>query len=214
MPPPELPADAPRPDAPHPIQVDLAPAGRHEPDPAVFDGLDGGSCQALHIHEPLQRKERLDGGAAPITRTDRMVVVFGFNEEAVPLQPLDDRLPGLGGGQPGEVAGLFGHEPVRPDHRHAGQTVPQTDLPVVGVVSRGDLQGAGAEADIHMLIGDDRDLAPYHRHHGGLTDEPPVTRVLGIDGHGRVTEDGLGTSGRHSQRLSGAGHRVADIVQF
>ncbi len=201
MPPPQLPADAPGSDAPHPVKIDITPAFGHKPNPSVFHGRDRGLYQTLHVHEPLQRQKRFDGSAAAVAGADGVAVVLGLHEQALLLQALDDGVAGFGGAQPFELAGLRGHEPIEADHGYAGKAVTQTDLPVVRVVTRGDLERTGPEADIHVLVGDDGHLPAHQRHHRGPSHETPVARVLGIDRHRGVPQDGLRSRGGHRQGL-------------
>ena len=94
------------------------------------------------------------------------------------------------------------------------QPVAFPDLEVVGVVAGGDLQRPGAELAVHILVGDDGDFAPQDGHDGLFADELLVARVLGVDGHGGIAQDGLRAGGRHRdvRRFSvGAGLRRAII---
>jgi hypothetical protein len=69
------------------------------------------------------------------------------------------------------------------------------DEEVVGVVGRRDLERAGAELHVHILVGDDGDLAVHEGQDHGLADHVLVARVIGVHGHGRVAEHGLGPGG-------------------
>ena len=93
-------------------------------------------------------------------------------QPALLAQRGDDRLLRLGGGQPGEaLARLLGHPPVGADHADLLEPVLAADLEVVGVVAGGDLQRAGAELGVDVLVGDDRQPAADQRQHAVLADQ-------------------------------------------
>ena len=77
----------------------------------------------------------------------------------------------------------------------------RADVEVRLVVRGRDLEHAGAEFKIHMLVADDRDELLLARQFGGqrtddvLADEMRVTRVFRIHGHGGVAGNRLGPSG-------------------
>ena len=98
--------------------------------------------------------------------------------------------------------------PVRGDHaalvhdRHGRQRVAAADLEVVGVVRRGDLDRAGAERRVDVLVGDDRDPAAGERQLDLRADQVRVALVGGVDGHGGVAEHGLRPGGGDHDRSS------------
>ena len=143
-----------------------------------------------------------------------MVVVLSFDEETRFCQPFQDGGPGIGGGHTGKLARLRGHEPVEPDHRETGEPVAHAYLPVVRVVPGRDLESAGAEADVHVLVGDHRHLTPRERHHCHLADKTPVSGVFGIDRDGSVAEDRLRAGGSHRQRFARSGDRILHVVEL
>ena len=59
-------------------------------------------------------------------------------------------------GEPGEAPGGLGHAPVLADHGDLLEPVAAADLEVVRVVAGRDLERAGAELRLHVLVGDDR----------------------------------------------------------
>ncbi len=79
------------------------------------------------------------------------------------------------------------------------QRVPPADLVVVEVVPRRDLDAAGAECRIDVVIGDDRNHAVGERQADVLPDEMPIALVLGVHGDGGVAQHGLRTRGRDDQ---------------
>ena len=65
-----------------------------------------------------------------------------------------------------------------------------------------DLQTSRSELDIHVSVLDDGYDASHERHNHLLALEPLVLGVLGVDTHGSVAHDGLGTCGSHNGIIS------------
>jgi len=87
------------------------------------------------------------------------------------------------------------------------------DLEVVGIVTRGDLQGAGAEVGLDVVVGDDLQLPAGERQHDLLSHQPRVPLIGGIDRHCGVGEHRLRPH-RGDDHLSFAvGQRVGDRVE-
>ena len=94
-----------------------------------------------------------------------------------------------------------------------GSAIAQTGLVIVGIMAGGDLDDAGAEGRVDQeRIGDDRDLAVGQGQVDVLADQVFVARVVGMNGHGRVAQHGLGPGGGDVEDLAGrrAGDRVLD----
>ena len=66
---------------------------------------------------------------------------------------------------------------------------------VIGVVCRRYLQTARTELDVHVTVLDDRNNATHQRNDDLASLQPLVLRVFGIDTHGSIAHDGLGTCG-------------------
>ena len=80
-------------------------------------------------------------------------------------------------------------------------------------MGRGDLDDAGAERRVDQeRIGDDRDPAAGQGQLDVLADQVFVARVVGMHGHGRVAEHGLGPGGGDVQDFAArrAGDRILD----
>src|SRR5439155_4643866 len=124
---------------------------------------------------PLQRDARLDATVAAIAERHRVTVGLALLELAVPLQPLEDTLVRFFLAQARELPGLLVHPAVRSDHGDLGQTVIATDLVVQRVVTRCDLERAGAELTLDSLVCDHRYTALDHRHDHLAADQVPIT---------------------------------------
>ncbi len=99
------------------------------------------------------------------------------------------------------------------EHRDHRQVVADTDLVVVLVVRRRDLDHAGAEFLVHIVVGNDGDLAAHQRQGHGLADQMLVALVFRVDHHGHVAQHGFRAGGGHHQLAFAAGQGVGDVPQ-
>ena len=83
------------------------------------------------------------------------------------------------------------------------------DLEIVEIMAGRDLDRAGAELGIGMLVGDDRDQPAGDRVLHLLADQFLVTLVVGVDRDRHVGEHRLGPRRRHLDRARAVGERVA-----
>ena len=138
----------------------------------VAHGGDGRRGELLHAAEPLQRDERLDAGAERSQWPTECTVRLLLAQQAALAQVLDHLLLGLGHRQTRvALARLVGHVPVEADHGDLGEAVAAPDLEVVRVVARGDLERAGAEGEVDVVVGHDRHVALGQRHDRALADQ-------------------------------------------
>ena len=82
MAPPELAADAPVLDVPHPLEVRLRPVLRHEARAAVFHRGDGRRGERRDLHVPLVREIRLEHGAAAVAARHDEPMLLDVLEQA------------------------------------------------------------------------------------------------------------------------------------
>ena len=88
--------------------------------------------------------------------------------------------------------------------------VSQADLIVVGVMAWRHLDGARAEAELNILIGNDGEFSADQRQDGVLADKVLIALVIGVNGNAGVAEHGLGTCGRDDELLV----RILDGVSY
>ena len=210
--PPELPADAPRPQVVHPVDVHAAPALGRELDLAVADDVRRRPLELVHVHEPLLADERLDGRAATVAGGDAVRVVLDLDQGAERAQVRGHALGGLLDLEAGVRAAGRGDAAVLADGLDGLQAVRAADVEVGEVVRRRDLEGAGAEGGVDALVRHDLELAPEQRQEGRLADEVLVPLVVGVHGHGGVAEHGLGARGGDGHAAA-ADDLVADVVE-
>ncbi len=78
------------------------------------------------------------------------------------------------------------------EHVDQRQLVPPSDLEIVEVVRRRDLDRAGALLGIGIFVRDDGNAPPDQRQDGVPPDQVAVAPVIGVHGNGGVAEHGLG----------------------
>ena len=159
VPPPELARDAPGPDVLHPVEVDALPLLGRDPHLVALDDLDRRLGQLVHPAEPLQGDQRLDPLAGAVRERDRVRVLLLGAEQALLPERGDHRLLGLGGGHSRVLARVLVHPAVLADHRDLLEPVLAPDLEVVDVVAGRDLERAGPELGVDVVVGDDRQPA-------------------------------------------------------
>src|SRR5438552_5845911 len=123
-------------------------------DTAGAERLECGLAQLVHRAPTLQRDARLDAALAAIAERHRVAVGLTLLQLVVLLQPLEDASVRFLLLQPCELAGLLAHPPVRSDHRDLRQPVVAADLVVERIVTRRDLERAGAEVALDPLLRD------------------------------------------------------------
>ncbi len=213
MPPPQLARDAPRTNVLHPIEVHPPVVARDDPHPLLEDRGDRRLGELLHAHEPLQRDQRLDALPGAVRVGDLVLVGLLAHDAAFRPQRRHHRRARLHHREPREaLARLGGHAPVLTDHRDLVEFVALADLEVVGVVRGGDLQLAGAEVHLHVLVRDDRQMPSDERQDRGATDELAVALVLGVDRHRGVPQHRL-RAHRRDRHGAPVLEVVADRVQ-
>ena len=213
MSPPQLAGDAPGADRLHPVEVDLRVALGAEANASVAHGRDRGARKLGHVAPPLQRDERLDPVAGPVTVRDGVPVGLGGLEQPLGLEARDDARRRLLLGQARELARLVVHPRVEADHRQLRQTVVAPDLPIHRIVAGRDLHRARAELRVDAIVLDDRERASDDRQHRLLADQTAVALVAGMDCDGDIGEHRRRPH-RGNRDVSGAvRERVSDRVQ-
>ena len=213
--PPELARDAPGPDVLEPVEVDAGPRVLGvEGDPAVLDHLDRGTRQLVHVAEPLQRDQRLDAAARAVRVRHVVLVGLGARDQPLVAQCRDHVGARLVRLHPAEaLRRSVGHAAVLADHGDLVEALPAADLEVARVVPRRDLERAGSELGIDVLVGDDRQPSPDERQDRRLADQTGVALVLRVHRDRRVREHRLGAHRRDRHRARTGLERVIDHVQ-
>src|SRR5690606_29748291 len=225
--PPQLAADAPVLEIPHPGEVHVLVLFGHELDAAVLHRFDGGFGELFDAHIPLVGEPGFHHGAGAVAPGHLQGVGFDFFQKAQLLEFSDDLLAGLeaveagvglgtllavhaGVGVEGEYGEFTENAGVAVQHIDQRQVVALAHLVVVEVVGRGDLHAAGAEVPVHIVVGNDGDQPSGDGQAHLPADQMPVALVLRVHRYGGVAEHGFGTGGGDDQMITGAVDRVAE----
>ena len=209
--PPDLAADAPVLNVPHPLEVGLRPMLGHESDCAAFDGFYGGLGEGSGPDEPLIRQIGLDHGLGPVASRHDVTVGFDFLDQLPGFEVGNDALTCREAFEPTIARrSVVVDACVRSEDVDLLERVALTRSVVVEVVRRGDLDATAAESGIHHFIGDDRNPAVDQ----GQVDFPahvgPVALVIGMHRDRGVAQHRFGAgrgdrSGSRSRRRGGSG---------
>src|SRR5215210_7433565 len=120
-------------------------------------------------------------------------VVADVAEQGLLAQGPDNGFPGLFAAHADEGTAVSVYGAVWVHNVDGGQAEPFADLEVVWVVGRRDLEDAGAEAGVDVVVGEDLYLALDERHLHPATDQASVALVVGVDDEGRIPEHRLWT---------------------
>ena len=211
--PPQLTGDAPIMDILHPVGIGLGKALRHKLDGAVLHHPDGLLGQRLHLHEPLGGDQGLHVVVAAVAGADVVGIGLGLDQIALLLQILDDGFAALVAVHAVVLAAVFVDGAVVVDDTDHLQIVAQAHLKVVGIVGRGHLHGAGAEADLAVIITHNGDLTVHDGQDAGLADEVLEVLVLRVYRHAGVAHHSFRPGGGHHDIAAAVGQRVADMPQ-
>ena len=112
---------------------------------------------------------------------DRVPVVLALLELPALGSPLEHAQAGLLLRQPGSSPAASFISPSWPDHGQLREPVVAADLEVDRVVTRRDLERAGAELGLHPLVRDHRHAPLDEGDDDLLADEVAVALVVGMD---------------------------------
>ena len=215
VPPVELTRDIPVVDILHPVRVDALKLWRHQAHLVLHHRLVSRLDEVVHPEEPLGGELRLYRHIGPLGEADRIVVVLHVVHRPDLLQLLGKSVPHLKAVTPLVLAAKAIQRTVVIEDVVLRQVIPLSDGVVVDVVTGGDLEAAGTEVYVHVVIHDDRDLATHARHDDMLALEVGVPLIGGIDADRCIAEDRLRAGRRHEDVLLRILHDgVADVVEL
>ena len=217
MAPPQLAGDAPVFKVLHPGGVGLRPARGVERHLAGVDGIERRPLELIDSDEPLLGKPGLKRSVATIAMHNGVVEILNVIEQAVLLKPCDNGLTALIAVHARELAVALDDHRMLVKDIDLRQVVSLTHSIVVGVVRGSDLDEAGTEARVHVVIGEDGDLAVDDRQLDGLAHKGGLLGILGRDGHAGIAQHGLGTRGGNNNVILAVhrlGERVAQVPQM
>ena len=141
-----------------------------------------------------------------------MVIVLDLDEIALGLEIGDDRLAAFVAVHAVILAAVDDVRVLVHD-QDLLEVVAQTDLIVVRVVAGRHLDGAGAEAELDVIVRHDGQLAAHERQDGVFADEVLIALVVRMDGDAGVAQHGLGTGGGDDELLIAVLDRIADVPE-
>ncbi len=226
MAPPELTRNAPVLDVFQPLVIGGGPVFRHELNLALAHHVErdfgdraarmqraGGSGLA-HRDKPLVGQHRLDYHAGAVAARHHQLVRLDRVEQAGRFQIRHHLLARVEA-----VETLVAGRRVLVDLRvqcqdfDDGQVMALADLIVVQVVRGRDLDHAGAEFAVDIVVGDDGDLAVGQRQAHGLADQCGVALVFRMHHHRDVAQQRFGPRGGDRQVARAVRERIVDVPQ-
>ncbi len=143
-----------------------------------------------------------------------MVVVLDLVEQPQLLKVGHDLFAAGEAVEPLVLAGRLVHDSHVVHDLEQVEAVAAADLVVVAIVGRGDLEGAGAEIHLHVVIVDHRDDPAGQRQADADAGQVAVALVVGMDRDAGIAEHGLRAGGGHHDIPGAVGVRVADMVEL
>ena len=171
MAPPKLPGNAPIADVLHPVLIHLSEAFGHELDFALSYHLESSFGQRFHPYEPLFRDERFYRRVASVAPAHRQLVGLNLHKVTCLFQVLYQVFAAIVPVHSPVLAGFAGHIAVGVDDADEFQAVLFSHLEVVGIVSRCDFHGSGAESRIHVIVCEDREPPSDYGEYRAFADE-------------------------------------------
>ena len=202
VPPPELAADAPVLDVPHPGEEQVGVLGGHELHFAAAHRGHRGLGEGRDFHEPLVGQPGFDGRSGAVAPGHRQPVLLYAFEQPQAVQVGDDALARLEPIQaPVSVRRRLADGRLGRENVDQGQAVAGAQLVVVEIMGRRDLDAAGAELRVHPGIRDDGQF-PAHQGQARLAaDQASVALVLWMHGQGGVAQHGFRAGGGDCEKI-------------
>ena len=214
MPPPQLPADAPILNVAHPGEVGVFPLLGYKLDGAGLDRLNGRLREFFRVDIPLRCQPRLNHRARAVASRYFECVWFNFLQQPGRLELSDDLRSGIKTVQsPEALRGLIVYFGLGGQHIDHGQIVTLAHGVVIEVMRGRNLDAAGTELGIHVIIGNDRDAPPSEGQVDGLSYQIAVALIIGVDRNRRIAQHGFGTGRRDDQMTLAATQRVAEMPE-
>ena len=214
MAPPELTGDTPVLDALQPVQIDLFKTFRDMSELAVLRDLDRRFREFFHLYEPLLGYHILDDRMAAIAGSHRDDLFFGLDQITGSFQIGYPVFPAFVTVLTLVFSCQRVHRRVLVDAGNDRQSRTLSDLEVVRVVRRSDLDRAGTFFRIRIRVGDDRDLLADQRQDDFLADDRLVAFIIRMDRDGLIGEHGLRSGCRDDDTVEIRGRLYSRIFEI
>ena len=196
--PPQLAADAPVVNVLQPVAVCGDILLGVELDLAFQYRRQGDVGEMLHGEIPLHAEARLYGGIGVTLRVAHLVgIVLHLFHQAGSLQVFGNLLAHFHAVLAHIESGCGRECAVGVEDVDSLQVVGFAQVIVIDIVCGSNLQTAGSELDVHIAVFYYGNDAVYQRNHNLVSLQPLVLGVFGVDAHGGVAHDGLGSGGGH-----------------
>ena len=156
----------------------------------------------------------LDYGVAAVAVAYGMGQILHGNQVAQGINVCHDGFTAFLLGHAGVLAGLFLHDAVFINNLYEFQIVVLAQGPVVMVMAGRDLEGAGAEGHVHVLVGNNGQPASQYGQDGCFAYEMGIALVIGMDADSRIAGDGLGPGCGYDNALVRSFYMVADFPEL
>ena len=214
MTPPQLTGDTPVVYILHPAGIGLGEALRNKLDLALVDDTDCILCERCHLDEPLCGGNRLDNRTAAVAGADIVLVILDLNQGSCCIQICDDLLAAFHTVKTLVLAAVFIDGGIVVEYQNLLQIMALTHLEVVRVMARRNLNAAGTELHLNVLVCEDRDLTVHQRQNRLLADQMGIALIVRVDGYTGIAHIGLRTGGCDNQGFIRARNRIADVPQL
>ena len=206
MSPPQLTTDAPVLNVLQPVAIGADILGGVELDFSLQYGWQGYLGKVLHGEEPLLAQTWLYGcvGVTLAVAHLVLIVLYALHESCL-LQVYGYLLAHLHAVHAHIESGLLREGTVGVEDVYRVQVVGLAQLIVIDIMGRGYLQTSRTELDVHITVLDDWYDASHQGNRHLMSTKPLVLDILGVDTHGGVAHDGLGTRGGHHCIVSAIG---------
>ncbi len=194
--------------------VGLGPFRGEDRDPARMHGVESAVRHGPHSHKPLRRYHRLDDTAGPRAARQGQHVGLAPPRESSFLERLLDRASGFLPIQARKSPRVGVECAIEVQDVDLFEGVPLACGEVVEIVGGRYLDGPGAKCRIDKnRVGDDGNGSVDEWMSSMLAVQHAVTRIVGVDGNGRVTQHRLRAGGRDHD-LALIVDRVRELEQF
>ena len=195
--PPQLTRDTPVLDVLQPVAIGVLVFLGIELNVVVHHRRQGDVSEVLHLQEPLCRELRLDRHIGTLGEAHLVVIVLDLLHQSGIGQIDGNLLAHVHTVLTDIESGSLRDGTVIVEDVDGLQMMLQSEHVVIDVVSRGDFQTAGTKLYVDISVLNHRNDTVDQWHDDVLALEPCVFHVLGVDAHGRVAHDGLGTCSSH-----------------
>ena len=215
MSPPELARNAPVFDGFHPVTIGVFEFGRMKLNGVVHHHLQSRRGQRGHLQKPLRREFGFYHHIGTFGIAHLVGVVLFFFEQVGGFKVLHNLFAQVEAVHAGIEAHLVVDAAVGFKYVDNFQLVFKPYLVVVDVVGRRDFKAARTKFGVDVSVGDDGDFAIDNGHAQFGVVPRAVSRVVGMNAHGHVAQNGFGTGGGHNEIFARLTHHlIAQIVEF